>query len=863
VQHKTKKTLTLGILTLFLFLSLFSLSPYYKQYSPFLTTHASGGLIQQATGNTGTTTLAIAFGSSVTSGDIVVVTAEGNYAVSSVTDTLSTSYSAYTAGGRVNTFAGKLTSSGSDTVTITWSGAGTYYANIQEISGFNLPTNANNLSSTDLAVLCNGTGTLSSCSFGGNVQSGYLVANIWSNGGGNPTVTSGFTILNGEGSGWGAEYQITSGASNPNAAFGGIGSTWYEGYVDFPSILTCNPATLICVTLNLSADSTATAVTSTNYFTATISNGTTFHFYTNQTSASYASGQTITLSATTQLSNSTVQWCWSITTGTCNSIVINVGSTDGYFTDTNYYYELTHQNLSYEIKSGSTVVSTSGWTVPNINYTTAPSSAGSTDSPLTVNYQLTTTSTATWINIGTEPSYTLAISNSTYNAFLDFTPATLTTFNQIENPMIYKAYAFGNTPSITADSSCTRSNMGNNYNYYDMCGVTSGAWYDKENGATYGDSFTTYEGTLIAVSPGELVIWESSLGECFANTIGTGNGIVPINVTMTKQISGGYCEGVIDPSTITQYFVIVWQISYAQDGNVQTFTTSGISITESVSLVSTSSVTNNQFVFSPVSSGSVSLAFGISSGCPGSCSYNTFTANSPYSQLISQGVGSGSGSASNYNIMSAWGTPLTTQSSPFTVGGICSGCGTSAAIILWQPVDTIITFSQTGLPASTSGVLVINGVTYNVNNLPIMIPAPASITYGYFSSVGSYNWQSLSGCGSTFKDATITPSTSCTITAVYALGTTKQDNFVTPSLNQVVAYMKWIFPSLILIFGLLWLGIKLNLGAMMILILEMVGMVIVGIAGMLWLGAFTPLWISVISIIFMIVLLIAGAGRNN
>jgi hypothetical protein len=303
--------------------------------------------------------------------------------------------------------------------------------------------------------------------------------------------------------------------------------------------------------------------------------------------------------------------------------------------------------------------------------------------------------------------------------------------------MVSVPRVFAESPSITADSSCTLSDMGNNYNYYGMCGVTSGTWYDEETGNTYGNGFTFYGGTLIAVSPSELVIWESSLGGCFANTIGTGGGIVPINVTMTKQISGGYCEGVIDPNTITQYFVIVWQIADTQDGNVQTFTTSGISITESVSLVTTSNVTNNQFVFSPVSSGSVSLAFGISS-CSSSCSDNTFTVNSPYSQLISQSVSSGGGFAPNYNIMSAWGTPLTTQSSPFTVGGTCTGCTTSAAIILWQPLDTTVVAwnvpDATGLGNSILFLLMLLIPWVIMISFPVKAKNPDS--YVLFSLIG-------------------------------------------------------------------------------------------------------------------------------
>ena len=197
-------------------------------------------LVQQATANTASSaSLAISFSSSVTSGDVVVVDAQGNYAINGITDTRSTSYVQEKAGGRANIWAGKLTSSGSDTVTVSWAGAdgNGYYVNIQEVSGIQLPSATAN--STDVAFDCSASSGSPSCKMGSSTMpAGYIASNAWSYGA-SVSPNSPLIALNGKNNGaegWGSGYYIqTSSQTGPTYSFSGSTSIgWNMPIVDFP-----------------------------------------------------------------------------------------------------------------------------------------------------------------------------------------------------------------------------------------------------------------------------------------------------------------------------------------------------------------------------------------------------------------------------------------------------------------------------------------------------------------------------------------------------------------------------------------------------------------------------------------------------
>lgn len=69
-------------------------------------------------------------------------------------------------------------------------------------------------------------------------------------------------------------------------------------------------------------------------------------------------------------------------------------------------------------------------------------------------------------------------------------------------------------------------------------------------------------------------------------------------------------------------------------------------------------------------------------------------------------------------------------------------------------------------------------------------------------------------------------------------------------INQGIAYVRWLIPSLTVIFLILIAGKKAGISTAFLLILEMFAFVIVGIVGTMLIGVFVPLWLGVLGAIF-------------
>jgi hypothetical protein len=76
-------------------------------------------------------------------------------------------------------------------------------------------------------------------------------------------------------------------------------------------------------------------------------------------------------------------------------------------------------------------------------------------------------------------------------------------------------------------------------------------------------------------------------------------------------------------------------------------------------------------------------------------------------------------------------------------------------------------------------------------------------------------------------------------------------------INQAVAFVRWLLPSLLILFCFLLLGAKANNGhpvsVPMLLLLEMFGFSIVGVLGWLMIGLFYPVWLSALGVVFCII----------
>lgn len=192
-----------------------------------------------------------------------------------------------------------------------------------------------------------------------------------------------------------------------------------------------------------------------------------------------------------------------------------------------------------------------------------------------------------------------------------------------------------------------------------------------------------------------------------------------------------------------------------------------------------------------------------------------------------------------------------------TCSPACSQTPVFAMFYYTTQLNSVITFTQTGVPTGNN-ILVINGTTYTVSQLPVSfnINKSTSFTYGYFATVSNgfqnYNWQSLSGCGQSLKDNTFSTSSSCTVTAVYSVPvTTNNSNVIIIAINnQITRFVAYLIPSLMILFIFLWLGIKLNMHGDLLFLMFLLAVGILSALAFFMSGSWVPAWIGIISIVF-------------
>ena len=815
------------------------------------------------------------FSTTVTSGDILVVGGEvstPNNSAIAISDTQSNTWhmivSSISLSGLGNQRLTEIwyttaSSTSSDTITLSDTSNSVYFAIwIQEVSGI--------ISSG--ITHSSGSGTTTCCSVSSYSLQAYtftvsdaviLTVGTW-------TATASFTkMYSNSGSEYEtmAEYWLSStGSSTTTMSMNQDASiAWTSSSATFQAGLTgCNPSTQICITLNDHADINAQALNAANYFTISISNGTTFHFYQNITGLVFGSSQTVTISnVTSGTSAFHDEFCWSRSSNECNTITFNTNSTDGSYTITRYYYEMYVGQLAnyiiYNYKYSPSNFNQLGWTVPNLSYVTAPTSSTSTDSQLTVNivpntailYGLRLTSPSTTPNILTNNTWnayqsnTLTFSYNSGNAFSSSQPSSSIT---------YIAEPVGNQklPTMTAYASCVVFNAGNNYNYKTACGIPTSA--DVNGNIGCGNGFVTCVTPINSqtVSLGETVFWFNTEGQCGSHATPDGSLYIPVNVTDVQTIDGGtFCEGIIDPTTSTSYFVIVFQAPFTDGNNVMMYVMNGISILTSTTTIS-STTENSQLVFHPITSGT--LYFGLAESS-GTGTPNKFDVNKPYTYLVGA---SGSPSPFNYAYYNSSYANSNQVLTSYTVNPFTTlGSTNTGAMVVWNPNSIIVNFSVSGLQSSYANVISINNVVYNINSLQPLLtyPAPSMITYGYYVTVSGSNWTSTTGtCSQTSKDASFTPTASCTITGVYSISTIDPNTQITITIgNELTAIISFLIPSFLIIFMFMIIGKKhMKLEGDAMIMIMILAVVVLTALGAIISQTFTPVWIGGITLIFMI-----------
>lgn len=865
---------------LFSFLSLLPI-PQLKQ------AYATSSIVQTCYNTADSDTISCTFGTDTTSGDMIVVVATyfGSGVTASITsDTQSLTWtsqikeaSSCTSFNSVQIWTSSSTASHSEEVTV-----GLSSSEQVTISLYETDLLSDNLLTTSTGNDCTATsaGAVSSLAVGGSqvVIAGYATG--ISEGDVKFTAGSSYTLVTatcGSTDEFGCSEYTTSLTGTTTApitfslstAFAGAAITFAEG---------CQSGSQICIAFDPLQSTGAEQLSASNYFTATINNGSSFTFYEETEAMSFTAGQTITLSAQSSGSSSTGEWCWSISSSTCQTVVITAPSSDGSYTESYYYYNLASFVLSYSLAPQSPGTSSN----PQFTYQTAPSTSGDTDSPQSINSTIPLASLFSqfWILNQTTPALeTSLVSSSGTNGYMYITGELIpemdhgSTFNNVYPYVLRSTSSSPNSSSFTLTASCTYENAGSQpNNYYQTCGIGSGAVYDAVTGTTLTScgTFNTCTGSTETTYVGEQIMWYTWGGvnsNGCASNVATSPYYVLVNITNTVDLGNGYCTGYI---TAGGGASIYFQPEYASIGGVQiyalNFNYASANEVSCSATASTSNVAVDVTCPSPYYSGSeyfVGLSSSSQDGDP-----DTLVASSPYSQSQFFKVDSVSGEVDDQTYLFAYSSAngISTYNSPAvdmmdgTSCGSDVGCGSAGYQIVFTNQEVYpITFEITGVTGQAqTNAVALNTQLYTVQDLPYVqvVTVGNSITYGFLATIGPYSFYGLigSGCGQVQKDNTFSPTSSCTIEADYTIPSTQnpQSTLTITINNQIAAIITFIVPSIILLFIFLWLGLAvLNLHGDALVLLLMMAIGVITVAGTYIGHSFLPAWVGGITLVFM------------
>ncbi len=171
----------------------------------------------------------------------------------------------------------------------------------------------------------------------------------------------------------------------PSSALSSPTVTAFDDVGDAASATFSMTTTKVPVSLTLSPDSMTPALNSTNFFTVTYTYSgasTTVDYVGTPLSFSADANTNVQVSAQSSLSSSSEAWCLSYSASACQATSFSTGASGA--TETYVYYALLSEPVSYALLGGGSYVPGQPPDAPHLAYTTAPSAAGSSDSPLVI-----------------------------------------------------------------------------------------------------------------------------------------------------------------------------------------------------------------------------------------------------------------------------------------------------------------------------------------------------------------------------------------------------------------------------------------------------------------------------------------------
>ncbi len=139
-----------------------------------------------------------------------------------------------------------------------------------------------------------------------------------------------------------------------------------------------------------------------------------------------------------------------------------------------------------------------------------------------------------------------------------------------------------------------------------------------------------------------------------------------------------------------------------------------------------------------------------------------------------------------------------------------------------------------------------------------------SFSYAQSNSPSSFTMGSFGGSTSMSEVVLImnlSPSIPTTTASV-------DTGLISGSINEAVAFVAWLIPSLVILFLFTWLGLKAGAGTEVVLMLEIFAFAIIGVMGFLFStflqsSIWPPFWIALLGIVFCIVGLAYSQGRKT
>lgn len=864
---KKQRMLTIGILVLFLSLSLFSLSPYSKQLIQH--SYATGPVVQENLCDiASSTSLTCTLASNTNVGDIIFVEIQ-----TISTPTIPSSYT--TIGSKIGSspyvvylysIYESITVSDSYNITITQSSSGSMAIKVYELSGI-LISGYQFVGETN-SVLSGFTLQYSAFSFvacgsaaPANAPSGWTDFQIYGYDGMSYTTNSS------------ADTTATYGSCSVDTE---IGTSFQQS----PSCLS------VCYTLTLSKDSLGTVpLNSSNYIDISYTeNGLPQVLQAIDGVNTFTAdlNTKVTIFGTSSESSNSKSW---VLSNSFNGIQFTTPNTAGAISVTYYYYELLYWTVKF---SPSTLPTT-----PTLNYKTAPNNAGSTDSPLST----TSNGGTIWELINDSPTLsptteTGQINGINYKWTEPTLPTKINTTSLLPNPITYSqqilsqyncqpffnAYYYTNITlsdnyiqPVQSGTVISLTINPSTFSSFEASNLQNIAFYD----INYNPINTwIYSGTLTSSSTSLTIYLKLTIGFSLNNNETIYLAFFNKNVSTVSQCMG------YAPTYSTPYG--------SQDNGANVFpfydnfagTSLNTGIWTPYTYGSSSVIVNNGVLFQ---TDGANGTFIISNNAINTGSYGLITNipypyapedNTPTTGLNGFTNNNNINDASLWNSYTAWyqlspfgyiysGMNYVTglSSSGLTVSYVASGTSISCTNCYYG--NSVFNWNNTKLVYYSEGV---SATLYNTPKWPL----PSSVYIILGTATGTYMNAVSSACGNTSMYCTgnqeifayqrwntygINPTVTINVNPIKVTQPPPVNNSKQVQVLVTIITDAFMFtvPSMVIIFVFLYLGAKgFNLKGDSLILIFILGIGVLTALGTVVLNTFVPLYVGVITIVVML-----------